>query len=148
MSPFLRIAYKLSSLVSCRSYSLFNQFGESSALLDIYAQKWSSSKRDYTCTVDLNIQKAFLNISNIYIIIASMDPSGVARGCGWQQLGVYINLGAFYMIGLPVGAVLGFVAHLRGKGLWIGIVVGSIVQSTLLYLATSFTNWKKQVLNY
>ncbi|KAJ4707036.1 Protein DETOXIFICATION [Melia azedarach] len=74
--------------------------------------------------------------------------SGVARGCGWQQLGVYINLGAFYMIGLPVGAVLGFVAHLRGKGLWIGIVVGSVVQSTLLYLATSFTNWKKQVLNY
>ncbi|KAH9739227.1 protein DETOXIFICATION [Citrus sinensis] len=43
-----------------------------------------------------------------------------------------------------VGAVLGFVAHLRGKGLWIGIVAGSVVQSTLLSLATTFTNWKKQ----
>ncbi|KAK9194510.1 hypothetical protein WN944_005217 [Citrus x changshan-huyou] len=37
-----------------------------------------------------------------------------------------------------------FSAHLRGKGLWIGIVAGSVVQSTLLSLATTFTNWKKQ----
>ncbi|ESR43938.1 hypothetical protein CICLE_v10011988mg [Citrus x clementina] len=40
-----------------------------------------------------------------------------------------------------------FSAHLRGKGLWIGIVAGSVVQSTLLSLATTFTNWKKQVLD-
>ncbi|KAK9197104.1 hypothetical protein WN943_005238 [Citrus x changshan-huyou] len=70
--------------------------------------------------------------------------SGVAKGCGWQHIGVYINLGAFYLVGLPVGAMLGFVAHLRGKGLWIGIVAGSVVQSSLLSLATTFTNWKKQ----
>jgi len=44
-----------------------------------------------------------------------------------------------------VGAVLGFILHLRGKGLWIGIVTGSIVQSTLLSLVTGFTNWKEQV---
>ncbi|KAH9675637.1 protein DETOXIFICATION [Citrus sinensis] len=73
--------------------------------------------------------------------------SGVAKGCGWQHIGVYINLGAFYLVGLPVGAMLGFVAHLRGKGLWIGIVAGSVVQSSLLSLATTFTNWKKQVLD-
>ncbi|EEF34311.1 protein DETOXIFICATION 2 [Ricinus communis] len=71
--------------------------------------------------------------------------SGVARGCGWQKIGAYINLGAFYLVGLPVGAVLGFVSHLKGKGLWIGIIAGSIVQSTLLSLITGSTNWKKQV---
>ncbi|XP_038697385.1 protein DETOXIFICATION 14-like isoform X2 [Tripterygium wilfordii] len=70
--------------------------------------------------------------------------SGVARGCGWQHIGAYINLGAFYLVGLPVGALLGFVAHLRGKGLWIGIVAGSIVQSTLLSLISVFTDWEKQ----
>ncbi|KAF3956937.1 hypothetical protein CMV_018001 [Castanea mollissima] len=70
--------------------------------------------------------------------------SGVARGSGWQHIGAYVNLGAFYLVGLPVGAVLGFVLHLRGKGLWIGIISGSIVQSTLLSLITGFTNWKKQ----
>ncbi|OAY57123.1 protein DETOXIFICATION 14 [Manihot esculenta] len=71
--------------------------------------------------------------------------SGVARGCGWQHIGAYINLAAFYLCGLPVGAVLGFVAHLRGKGLWIGIVAGSMVQSALLSLITAFINWEKQV---
>ncbi|XP_061338301.1 protein DETOXIFICATION 14-like [Gastrolobium bilobum] len=70
--------------------------------------------------------------------------SGVARGSGWQHVGAYVNLGAFYLVGIPIGAVLGFVVHFRAKGLWIGIVSGSIVQSIFLCLITAFTNWKKQ----
>lgn len=42
--------------------------------------------------------------------------------------------------------ILGFVVHLKAKGLWIGIVTGSVVQSTLLSIITGLTNWKKQVL--
>ncbi|RDY11147.1 Protein DETOXIFICATION 14 [Mucuna pruriens] len=72
--------------------------------------------------------------------------SGVARGSGWQHLGVYVNLGAFYLVGVPVCALLGFVAQYRAKGLWIGIVAGSILQSILLSLITSLTNWKKQAM--
>lgn len=71
--------------------------------------------------------------------------SGVARGSGWQHIGAYINLGAFYGVGLPVAVILGFVLHLKAKGLWIGIVTGSVLQSTLLSIITGFTNWKKQV---
>lgn len=71
---------------------------------------------------------------------------GIARGSGWQHIGAYINLAAFYLVGLPVGAILGFVLPLKGKGLWIGIVIGSAVQSTLLSLVTIFTDWKKQVI--
>eukprot|EP00258_Populus_trichocarpa_P038900 XP_024454919.1 protein DETOXIFICATION 10 [Populus trichocarpa] len=70
--------------------------------------------------------------------------SGVARGSGWQKIGAYINLGSFYLVGLPVAAVLGFVAHLRGKGLWIGILAGSFVQSVLLSIVTACTDWNKQ----
>ncbi|KAK9951195.1 hypothetical protein M0R45_006652 [Rubus argutus] len=70
--------------------------------------------------------------------------SGVAKGSGWQHIGAYVNLGAFYLVGLPVAVVLGFPLHFRGKGLWIGIVVGSAVQSTLLAFITGFTNWTKQ----
>ncbi|KAK7374859.1 hypothetical protein VNO80_08302 [Phaseolus coccineus] len=72
--------------------------------------------------------------------------SGVARGSGWQHLGAYVNLGAFYLVGIPVGALLGFVAHYRAKGLWIGIATGSILQSFLLSLITALTNWKKQAM--
>ncbi|XP_048422401.1 protein DETOXIFICATION 8-like [Pyrus x bretschneideri] len=70
--------------------------------------------------------------------------SGIARGSGWQHIGAYVNLGAFYLFGLPLGCALGFALGLRGKGLWIGIVAGSAVQSALLALVTCFTNWTKQ----
>jgi MATE family multidrug resistance protein len=72
--------------------------------------------------------------------------TGIARGCGWQHIGAYINLGAYYFVGIPVAVLLCFILHLGGKGLWIGILTGNIVQATLLALITGFTDWEKQVL--
>ncbi|CAL9049336.1 unnamed protein product [Musa banksii] len=70
--------------------------------------------------------------------------SGIARGCGWQHLGAYVNLGSFYLFGIPIAVVLGFLLHIGGKGLWIGIVCGSTTQTILLSLITIFTNWQNQ----
>eukprot|EP00257_Ricinus_communis_P022878 XP_015582727.1 protein DETOXIFICATION 12 [Ricinus communis] len=70
--------------------------------------------------------------------------SGVARGCGWQHIGAYVNLGAFYLCGIPVAAVLGFWLKLRGMGLWIGIQVGAFTQTVLLSIVTSRVNWDNQ----
>jgi len=47
---------------------------------------------------------------------------GIARGCGWQHLGAYVDLAAHYVLGISIATILGFWAKLRGKGLWIGIV--------------------------
>ena len=63
--------------------------------------------------------------------------SGIARGSGWQHKGAYVNLGAFYLYGIPVAALLGFLSKLRGRGLWIGIQTGSFVQIVLLSIITS-----------
>ncbi|XP_040375134.1 protein DETOXIFICATION 12 isoform X3 [Rosa chinensis] len=71
--------------------------------------------------------------------------TGIARGCGWQHIGAYINLGAFYLCGIPVAAILAFWLELRGRGLWIGIQVGSLVQTITLSFVTSSTNWEMQV---
>ncbi|OIV91086.1 hypothetical protein TanjilG_30308 [Lupinus angustifolius] len=71
--------------------------------------------------------------------------SGIARGRGWQHLGAYVNLGAYYVVGIPIAAILGFWIELRGKGLWIGIVIGAFCQTVMLSLITSGTNWEKQV---
>ncbi|PWA90666.1 MATE efflux family protein [Artemisia annua] len=71
--------------------------------------------------------------------------SGVARGSGWQHIGAYINLGSYYLAGIPMALILGFVMHLKGKGLWGGLIIGSIVQCILLTLVTCSTNWEKQV---
>ncbi|KAL2522202.1 MATE efflux family protein [Forsythia ovata] len=72
--------------------------------------------------------------------------SGIARGTGWQHIGAYINLGAFYVVGIPVAVVLGFTLHLKAKGFWIGIVIGSVLQSTILSLVTGFTDWQNQAI--
>ncbi|GKV38309.1 hypothetical protein SLEP1_g46233 [Rubroshorea leprosula] len=41
--------------------------------------------------------------------------SGVARGSGWQHLAVLANLGTFYLVGMPVAAVFGFLLKLYAK---------------------------------
>lgn len=46
-----------------------------------------------------------------------------------------------YFVGVPLSAVLGFVVHLKRKGIWIRIVVGPSMQLTLLFLTVYFTNW-------
>lgn len=34
--------------------------------------------------------------------------AGVSIGAGWQSLVAFINTGCYYIVGLPLGAVLGF----------------------------------------
>ncbi|XP_034700930.1 protein DETOXIFICATION 12-like [Vitis riparia] len=79
------------------------------------------------------------------VILDSMQGvlSGVARGCGWQHIGAFINLGAFYLCGIPVAATLAFWLQLRGRGLWIGVQTGALLQTTLLCIMAGFTNWEK-----
>ncbi|KAL0010022.1 hypothetical protein SO802_005130 [Lithocarpus litseifolius] len=43
------------------------------------------------------------------------DTEGVARGCGWQQLAIYVNLATFYISGVPIACVLGFKKNLKAK---------------------------------
>ncbi|KAL7131764.1 hypothetical protein ABFS83_12G026200 [Erythranthe nasuta] len=103
--------------------------------------------------------RAFSNEKQVVKYIALMTPliclstitdslqaviSGIARGSGWQHIGAYVNLGAFYLAGIPIALVLGFVVELKAKGFWIGIVIGSALQSTVLSIITGFTDWQKQ----
>ncbi|XP_074278792.1 protein DETOXIFICATION 12-like isoform X1 [Silene latifolia] len=82
----------------------------------------------------------------VNVILDSLQGglSGIARGCGWQHIGAGVNLAAFYLIGIPISAILGFWLQMRGRGLWIGIICGAIVQFALLAIITGCTNWEKQ----
>ncbi|KAJ0267250.1 Protein DETOXIFICATION 16 [Hirschfeldia incana] len=70
--------------------------------------------------------------------------SGVARGCGWQKIGAFINLGSYYLVGVPSGLLLGFHFHVGGRGLWLGIICALVVQVICLSLVTIFTNWDEE----
>jgi Na+-driven multidrug efflux pump len=41
-----------------------------------------------------------------------MTRAGVAIGGGWQALVAYINIGCYYVFGLPLGYLLGYRAKL------------------------------------
>ncbi|KAI9085612.1 hypothetical protein K1719_032455 [Acacia pycnantha] len=69
---------------------------------------------------------------------------GIARGGGFQGVGAYVNLGAYYLIGTPASILMGFVLHWRAKGLWLGILAGSTVQAVVLTVVTAFTDWEKE----
>uniref|UniRef100_A0A0E0EWT8 Protein DETOXIFICATION n=1 Tax=Oryza meridionalis TaxID=40149 RepID=A0A0E0EWT8_9ORYZ len=71
--------------------------------------------------------------------------SGVLTGCGKQKIGAHVNLGAFYLVGIPTAVLLAFVLHLNGEGLWLGIVCGSISKVGMLLFITLHTDWGKEV---
>ncbi|KAJ0042294.1 hypothetical protein Pint_17511 [Pistacia integerrima] len=81
------------------------------------------------------------------MVLNSVQPviSGVAIGGGWQALVAYINLGSYYVFGLPLGYLLGYEAKLGVKGLWSGMICGTALQTLLLLIVLYRTNWSKEV---
>ncbi|KAK1275991.1 Protein TRANSPARENT TESTA 12 [Acorus gramineus] len=80
------------------------------------------------------------------IFLNSIQPvlSGVAIGAGWQSMVAFINIGCYYLFGLPVGAVLGFKFKLNALGIWTGMLVGCLVQTVILMVISFRTNWQKE----
>ncbi|CAN6879777.1 unnamed protein product [Brassica oleracea] len=83
----------------------------------------------------------------ITMVLNSVQPviSGVAIGGGWQGLVAYINLGCYYIFGLPFGYLLGYKANLGVMGLWGGMIAGTALQTLLLIVVLYKTNWNKEV---
>ncbi|GMI85333.1 DETOXIFICATION 18 [Hibiscus trionum] len=89
------------------------------------------------------IIKKFAQMTPLLVVSVSLDAmqsvlSGVARGSGWQNLTVLVNLGTFYFIGMPVSILLGFKFKLYVKGLWIGLLCGLSCQVCTLMLITTY----------
>ncbi|KAI5567113.1 hypothetical protein BDE02_13G068200 [Populus trichocarpa] len=93
------------------------------------------------------------SVSRLHVLLAfsmllnSIFPvlTGVAVGAGVQSMVAFVNLGSYYVIGLPVGILLGYVAHLQVTGLWIGLLSGVGVQTLLLSYLTWRIDWNEQV---
>lgn len=55
-----------------------------------------------------------------------------------------MNLGAYYLVGVPLAFLLGFVLHFNAKGLWMGSLTGSVLQVIILTVVTVLTDWQKE----
>lgn len=60
----------------------------------------------------------YFDIVYKFYYLSSLFVTGVAVGSGWQSWVAYINLGSYYLVGVPLGVVLGLVFHL-GVEVWI-----------------------------
>ncbi|KAK4857718.1 hypothetical protein QYF36_005026 [Acer negundo] len=83
----------------------------------------------------------------VTLILNGIQPvlSGVAVGCGWQAFVAYVNVGCYYGVGIPVGCVLGFKFDLGAKGIWSGMIGGTVMQTLILLWVTFRTDWNKEV---
>ncbi|KAF3943319.1 hypothetical protein CMV_030112 [Castanea mollissima] len=105
----------------------------------------------YIFTENEEVALAFANMSPflaVSVLLNSIQPvlSGVAIGAGLQSIVAYVNLAAYYLVGIPVGAALGFVFDMEVKGVWIGMLFGTFVQTVVLIIMTYKTDWDEQVI--
>ncbi|PON56427.1 Multi antimicrobial extrusion protein [Parasponia andersonii] len=102
-------------------------------------------------TSDADIIEAVSNLTPLLamsVLLNGIQPilSGVAIGSGWQALVAYVNLTAYYAVGLPIGCVLGFKTSLGVAGIWWGMVIGVFLQTVTLIILTARTNWDVEVI--
>ncbi|KAL8034258.1 hypothetical protein ABFX02_12G015800 [Erythranthe guttata] len=81
------------------------------------------------------------------ILLNSVQPilSGVAVGSGWQSYVAYINLGCYYLVGLPLGILMGWVFDQGVMGIWAGMIFGGTAfQTAILAVITIRCDWEKE----
>ncbi|PON55424.1 Multi antimicrobial extrusion protein [Trema orientale] len=107
-------------------------------------------KLAYIFTSSANVVQAVDQLSfllAITILLNSVQPilSGVAVGCGWQAWVAYINLGCYYIVGLPLGILMGWVFKLGVTGIWGGMIFGgTAIQTVILAIITIRCDWEKE----
>ncbi|KAH1082624.1 hypothetical protein J1N35_022385 [Gossypium stocksii] len=137
---------------------------------DKFALIFSTSQPVLEAVSKLSLLLAFT------ILLNSVQPilSGVAVGSGWQSYVAYINLGCYYLIGVPLGFLMGWVFHLGvmvsilivkvflktsndiyetrkykcnvWQGIWAGMIFGgTAVQTAILAFITMRCDWDKEV---
>lgn len=69
---------------------------------------------------------------------------GIVRGTARPWLGMYANLAGFYLLALPLGAVLAFKVRLGLGGLLLGFLGGTIACLVLLLLSVTRVDWVEE----
>ncbi|XP_057442394.1 protein DETOXIFICATION 48-like [Lotus japonicus] len=70
---------------------------------------------------------------------------GVLRGSARPTIGANINLGSFYLVGMPVAILMGFVGKMGFAGLWLGLLAAQGSCAGLMLVVLYRTDWNVQV---
>jgi MATE family multidrug resistance protein len=80
----------------------------------------------------------------IIVSVTTSSAIGVAVGSGWQSYVAWINIGCYYVIGVPFGVLLGWVFNLGVLGIWIGMICGTTLQTIILAYITYRCDWEQE----
>ncbi|KAH9302478.1 hypothetical protein KI387_014061, partial [Taxus chinensis] len=114
--------------------------------IGVFLLKKELSMAFTSSTVVMRAVFALIPLLAISVLLNGTQPilSGVAIGCGWQAVVAYVNLATYYVVGLPIGIVLGFKTGLGVKGIWWGMIIGVALQTLILVVITCRTNWNNE----
>jgi len=100
-------------------------------------------------TSDDALRRAVSRIAGLLgltMVLNSVQPviSGVGVGGVWPGLVAYINLGCYYVFGLPLGYMLGYRLNFGVGGIWSGMLCGVALQTLILLAVVWRTDWKAE----
>ncbi|RLN53229.1 hypothetical protein BBJ29_000522 [Phytophthora kernoviae] len=83
-----------------------------------------------------------------YEIIDSLNCviQGIYKGAGWQNVAAKTNVLAFYVVGIPLGALLAFRCNFGIEGLWIGFGMGITTAFTVCSTNLYHSSWEQMAL--
>ncbi|KAG4121969.1 hypothetical protein ERO13_D11G238100v2 [Gossypium hirsutum] len=104
----------------------------------------------YLFTSDEEVANSVADLSlllSFSVLLNSVQPilSGIAIGAGRQKMVACVNICSYYVVGVPLGILLGYVAKMEVKGIWIGMIIGVAAQTFVLAYITSRTDWEEEV---
>ncbi|CAM0910309.1 unnamed protein product [Alopecurus aequalis] len=69
---------------------------------------------------------------------------GVLRGSARPSRAAHVNLGAFYLVGMPVAVLLAFGLGVGFVGLWVGLLAAQVCCAALMLCVVGSTDWEAQ----
>jgi len=110
--------------------------------------------RNYLPTLYVNDEIVISYASSLLIIAALFQLSdgtqavgiGILRGLTDVKIPTAITFIAYWIVGLPVGYILGFTFNMGVQGVWIGLLLGLTTSAILLTLR--FNSRSKQIITF
>ncbi|CAG98761.1 MATE family efflux transporter [Kluyveromyces lactis] len=143
VANFIGASLYRSCVITCKVSLLLSFIISSLNMAMIYKARYLiarlfSSEPDVVRLVSSSLPiLAFMQIFDAF----NASTAGCLRGQGQQKIGGYINVFAFYCIGIPVSYLLTFHYGFGVSGLWWGITSGLVFMSIFQSYAVFHCNW-------
>lgn len=145
VANFIGASLYKSCIITCKVSLLLSFACSSLNMLIIFTFKKQiaglfSSEEDVVSLVVSTLPiLAFMQLFDAF----NASTAGCLRGQGRQKIGGYINLFAFYCIGIPMAYCLAFVFNTGVGGLWYGITCALVMMSICQGYAVFHCDWKQ-----